>query len=194
MQICTVTIACAYNRLIVFSLSSVPCLTSLSFTFHHWCAQLSFFHLIRLACSSFRRPPRSKPSPSPTRSSRPSHRTSPSTTPIHFVGVRILRFWSDLVGEHGVVFVGIYFGESWRRLRSNFAVTAEEDQPSEPNEVTRRWTTWWIAWWTSALSELKSDGLCGGGLGPWEGESCSEGDGFRSFQIGYVREKWWGRE
>ena len=35
---------------------------------------LSFFHLISLACSSFRRSPRSKPSPSPTRSSKPSRR------------------------------------------------------------------------------------------------------------------------
>ena len=35
---------------------------------------LSFFHLIRLACSSFRWSLRSKPSPSPTRSSKPSCR------------------------------------------------------------------------------------------------------------------------
>ena len=35
---------------------------------------LSFFHLISLACSSFRRSSRSKPSPSPTRSSKPSRR------------------------------------------------------------------------------------------------------------------------
>ena len=178
-----VTVACAYNILIVFSLSSVLSLTSLSFTFHHWRTQLSFFHLISLACSSFHRPPRSKPSSSPIRSSRLSHRTSPSTTSIRFVDVRILRFWSDLAGEHGVVFIGVYFGESWRRLRSTFAVAAEEDQPSEPTEATRRWTTWWIAWWTSALSELKFDGLCGGASGLWERESCSEGDGFR-----------WGRE
>ena len=138
MQICTVTVACAYNILIVFSLSFVLSLTSLSFTFHHWRAQLSFFHLINLACSSFHRPPRSKSSPSPTRSSRPSHRTSPLTTSIRFVGVRILRFWSNLVGEHGIVLVGVYFDESWRRLQSTFAVAAEEDQPSEPTEATRR--------------------------------------------------------
>ena len=145
---------------------------------------LSFFHLISLAYFSFRQPPRSKPSPLPTRSSRPSHRTSPLTTSIHFVGVRILRFWSDFAGEHGVVFVSVYFGESWRRLRSTFAVAAEEDQPSEPTEATRRWTTWWIAWsLQSASSELNFDGLCGGGWGLWERESCSEGDGFQ-----------WGRE
>ena len=127
--ICTVTVACAYNILINFF--SPPLCTESHLPLFHISSlthtALSFFHLISLACSSFRRSLRSKPSPSPTRSSRPSHRTSPSTTPIHFVGVRILRFWSDLVGEHGVVFVGIYFGESWRRLRSNFAVTAEED-------------------------------------------------------------------
>ena len=170
MQICTVTVACAYNILIVFSLSSVLSLTSLSFTFHHWRAQLSFFHLIGLACSSFRRPSRSKLSPSPTRSSRPSHRTSPSNMPIHFVGVRILRFWSDLAEEHGIIFASIYFGKSWRRLRSTFAVVAEKDQPSEPTEATRQWTTWWIAWWTGASLELKFDGMCGGGSGLSERE------------------------
>ena len=93
VQICTDTVACAYNLLIVFSLSSVLSLTSLSLSHFIIDAHtLSFFHLISLACSSFRRLPRSKPSPSPTRSSRPSHRTSPSTMLIRFVGVRILRF------------------------------------------------------------------------------------------------------
>ena len=164
-----VTVACAYNILIVF-LSPLYWVSPLSIFHISSRTALSFFHLISLACSSFRWSPRSKPSPSPTRSSKPSHRTSPLTTPILFVSVGILRFWLDLVGEHGVVFVGVYFGKSWRRLRSTFVVTAEEDQPSEPTEVTRRWTTWWTAWWTSASSELKSDGLCGGGLGLWERE------------------------
>ena len=139
VQICTDTVACAYNLLIVFFLSSVLSLTS--FSLSHFIIDahtLSFFHLISLACSSFRRPPRSKPSLSPTRSSRPSHRTSPSTMPIRFVGVRILRFWSDLAREHGVVFVNVYFGESWRRLRSTFAIAVEEDQLSKPTEATRR--------------------------------------------------------
>ena len=177
-----VTVACAYNILIVF-LSPLYWVSPLSIFHISSRTALSFFHLISLACSSFHRPPRSKPSSSPIRSSRLSHRTSPSTTSIRFVDVRILRFWSDLAGEHGVVFIGVYFGESWRRLRSTFAVAAEEDQPSEPTKATRQWTTWRIAWWTSALSELKFDGLCGGASGLWERESCSEGDGFR-----------WGRE
>ena len=58
--------------------------------------------------------------------------------PILFVGVGILRFWSDLAREHGAVFVGVYFGESWRKLLSTFAVTTEEDQPSEPTKATRQ--------------------------------------------------------
>ena len=41
---------------------------------------LSFFHLISLACSSFCQSPRSKLSPSPTRSSKPSRRTNLSPT------------------------------------------------------------------------------------------------------------------
>nr|POF11273.1 hypothetical protein CFP56_59095 [Quercus suber] len=42
-------------------------------------------------------------------------------------GVWILRFWLDLVREHGIVSVGVDFGESRRRLRSTFATTVEED-------------------------------------------------------------------
>ena len=97
-------------------------------------------------------------------------------SPILFVGVGILRFWSDLAGEHGVIFVNVYFDESWRRLRSStFAVTAEEDQPSEPTEATRRWTTWWIVWWTSASLEVNS--------------------GFMWWWFGFVRERelFWGK-
>ena len=71
---------------------------------------------------------------------------------ILFVGVGILTFWSNLAEEHGVVFIGIDFGKSWRRLWSIFAATVEEDQPSEPTEATRQWTRWW----TSASSKLKS--------------------------------------
>ena len=63
-----------------FSLLSVITLTSLSFSFHQRLRRtaLSFSHLIYLACSSFHRSLRSKSSPSPTRSSKPSRRTSPS--------------------------------------------------------------------------------------------------------------------
>ena len=63
-----------------FSLFSVITLTSLSFSFHQRLRRtaLSFSHLIYLACSSFHRSLRSKSSPSPTRSSKPSRRTSPS--------------------------------------------------------------------------------------------------------------------
>ena len=71
---------------------------------------------------------------------------------ILFVGVGILRFWSDLAKEHGVVFIGVDFDKSWRRLWSIFAAAVEEDQPSEPTEATRQWTRWW----TSASSKLKS--------------------------------------
>nr|POE98503.1 f-box protein [Quercus suber] len=46
---------------------------------------------------------------------------------ILFVGVGILRFWLDLAGDHGVVFVSIDFGKSRRRLRSTFTTAAEED-------------------------------------------------------------------
>ena len=75
---------------------------------------------------------------------------------ILFVDVGILRFWSDLTEEHGVVFIGVDFSKSWRRLWSIFAATVEEDQPSEPTKATRQWTRWWTTWWTSASSKLKS--------------------------------------
>ena len=38
-----------------------------------------------------------------------------------------MRFWSNFAREHGVVGVGVDFGESQRRLRSTFATTPEED-------------------------------------------------------------------
>ncbi|XP_030964726.1 uncharacterized protein LOC115985994 [Quercus lobata] len=39
-------------------------------------------------------------------------------------GVWILRFWSDLAKEHGVVIVDVNFDESWRGLRSTFTTAA----------------------------------------------------------------------
>ena len=71
---------------------------------------------------------------------------------ILFVDVGILRFWLDLTEEHGVVFIGVDFSKSWRRLWSIFTAAVEEDQPSEPTKAMRQWTRWW----TSASSKLKS--------------------------------------
>ena len=62
LQICIVTVSCAFNILIIFSLSSLyVTLTSLSFS--HFirdslkCTSLSFSHLINISSSSFRRSP-----------------------------------------------------------------------------------------------------------------------------------------
>ena len=101
MQIYTVTVACAYNILIILSLSSLYWLSppSLSHFIRLRRTALSFSHLINLACSSFCWSPRSKSSPLPTRSSKLSRQTSllPTT-------------WTEF-----------YDGETW-----GFVLSAEE--------------------------------------------------------------------
>ena len=62
VHICTVTVACAHNILIIFFLSYLY-LTLTSLSFSHFikdslrCTALSFSHLINLSSSSFRRSP-----------------------------------------------------------------------------------------------------------------------------------------
>ena len=97
-------VACAYNILIVFSLSvywlSPPSLSH----FIRDAPTLSFFHLISLAYSSFRQSPRSKLSPSPTRSSKPSRRTNLSpTTRMKF------SFFQEAASFFGLSSVPIHF-------------------------------------------------------------------------------------
>ena len=143
VHIYTVIVACAFNILLVFSLSYLC-----SHSHSHLTLSLSllsphltppFPHLLSLSplpsvklCLHYRR------------SSNPHSHLSPffpsfiTFLPILFVNIGILRFWSDLAREYGVVFVGVDFDESWKRLRSTFVATTEENQPLEPTEVARR--------------------------------------------------------
>ena len=89
VHICTVTVTCAYNILIIFSLSSLY-LTLSSLSLRH--TALSFSHLINLSSPNFCRSPLP---PMRTRSSKSSHRTSSSpTTQTEFSNGSIARgFW-----------------------------------------------------------------------------------------------------
>ena len=149
VHICTVTIAYAFNILLVFFLSLVSALTlTLTGLSPCLCSHLTslpplFPHLLSL---------------SPLLSVKPclhcrrsNHAFTAADSELHHLFANFLCRCQDseiLVGPTEATW---QCDERVLR-RSTFAAAAEENQPSKPTEVTRRWTSWW----TSASSKLKS--------------------------------------
>ena len=140
VHICTVTVTCAFNILIIFSLSLsllslslspdsllVSALTSSHSHFSSFAVTLTSLPFPHASTTADQTMP---PLPSiikPSLSPLSLFLSFITFLPILFVGVGILRFWSDLVGKHGIFFVSVDFGESRRRLQSTFIAAAEED-------------------------------------------------------------------
>ena len=140
VHICTVTVACAFNILIIFSLSLsllslslspdsllVSALTSSHSHFSSFAVTLTSLPFPHASTTAGQTMPPLLPIIKPSLSPLSLFLNFITFLPILFVGVGILRFWSDLVGEHGIIFVGVDFGESRRRLQSTFIAAAEED-------------------------------------------------------------------